>query len=217
MRGVVLDIKRRAGKSRFVYNARYFLRRWGLASGFVLLVAAGLAAGCRLSAQLGDDTLGRLDFLFVTNLPERLGGGFAGVFAASFASDFLFISAAFLMGLCPWGAPALIALAFFKGFGVGVSAGYLILMYGFGGMWFYLLVLLPGMLVFTAALVVQLCASCEVYRRMMIVLFCGRGAGFGDHLRLYLRKSAAALLLSLGAAAADSLLWIALAGVLNPT
>ncbi len=215
MRGVVLNIRRRADKSDLLNNIKYFFRRWGLPSGFILLIITGLAAGCRLSVQVDESILGRLDFLFVTNLPERLDGGFPAAFSASFASDFLFVAAAFLMGLCPWGAPVLPALAFFKGLGVGISAGYLIVSYGAGGLLFYLCVLVPGLLVFTAALVWQLCSSCEVYRRLLSVLFIRNSIGFSECFRLYVIRSAKSLVIALCAALIDSLLWIAFAGAFH--
>ena len=128
MQGIVFTYRKRkqCAKPRerhIAQGLKAFIRSWGRVLVFAVLLVSGLAAGCICSGSLSSETLKKLDFLFTTNMPERLSGGAWGAFCAGFASDFLFLLAAFSLGLTLWGAAALPFVAFFKGFGVGISAG----------------------------------------------------------------------------------------------
>ena len=177
------------------------------------MLVAGLTVGCVCSGGLSSGALRNLDFLFTTNMPERLSGGAWGAFCAGFASDFLFLLAAFLMGLSLWGAAALPFIAFFKGFGVGVSAGYLILSFGFKGVFFYISVLLPGIVISGMALIYELNAALGIFNTVCRALFKKAKAGFREPLRLYLRSGLKYLIVTFFAAVIDAVLWVSLAGL----
>jgi hypothetical protein len=71
--------------------------------------------------------------LFTTNLDARLGQNAVSTFCACFASDFIFLTVVFLLGLAPWGIPFLPFISAFKGFGTGLTAAYLIITYSLKG------------------------------------------------------------------------------------
>lgn len=215
MQGLIFTLKRRRGRARGLPDIRTVLRRYGVTIVFSAVLAAGLLTGCLTSSSVGADTLKKLDLLFTTNMPDRLRGGALGAFCASFGSDFLFLLAAFLLGLCVWGIAGLPFVAFFKGYGIGVSAGYLFSAYGAKGVVFYLAVLLPGVCLFSMALVYELCASLDIYKRFMRALTKGVVTGLKSAFRLYLKKSAGYLITALFASVLDVLLWYALSGLFN--
>lgn len=108
------------------------------------LLLAGMIFGSFRARGAGYDSLERLDFLFASNFRARSDLPFYSVFCASFASSFLFVFACFLCGLSMWGAFLIPLLAAFRGYGLGLTAGYLYSSQGWTGALFYLSVLLPG-------------------------------------------------------------------------
>ncbi len=218
MKGITFTLKKRTVNNRAgtsTIDVKYIVRRYGKVIFFSLTLLCGLILGCVISGEMSEDTLKRLDMLFTTNLPQRLSDGALGAFCASFGSNFIFVFVSFLMGLSLWGAAALPFVSAFKGFGVGISAGYLISSYGLKGAVFYFAILLPGIILFSIALVNQLASSYNIYARIMSVLLKRNRFGFRDAFRLYLTQSLYCLLISFGAAAVDVLLWCVFAGLFN--
>lgn len=218
MQGIVFTYRKRkqSGKSRFVKtkkDLKTLLRKWGGVMLFSLTLVIGLTAGSLCSGNLSRETLRNLDFLFATNMPARLSGGAWGAFCAGFASDFLFLLAAFLMGLSLWGAAALPFIAFFKGFGVGVSAGYLIMTYGLKGLVFYISVLLPSIAISCVALVYELGVSLSVFRSILQNVLGRTSGGLKSTLGRYLKSSLRYLIITFTASVIGSVLWVGLAGL----
>lgn len=213
MQGMITIFKRKHLHFRGLPDIRGVLRRYGGAMLFSLTLAGGLLSGSLFSSGLSESLRSKLDLLFVMNLPSRLRSGALGAFCASFGSGFLFIAAAFLCGLSLWGIAGLPFIAFFKGFGIGVSAGYLFSSYGVKGVFFYLLVLLPGVCVFCTALVLQLSSSLYMCRRMLGVIFKKNEARIRGATAFFLRKTAVCLIMTLLSSLLDVLLWYALSGV----
>lgn len=109
-----------------------------------LLFLAGMTAGCLYERQAQGDMLKKLDFLFAGNVQARISKPFYGVFIASFASAFLFLFACFLAGLSMWGPFVIPAVVLFRGFGFGITSGYLYSIYCWKGFFYYFLVFMPG-------------------------------------------------------------------------
>lgn len=213
MQGLILSLKRKHRHFRGLPDIRGVLRRFGSSIFFSVTLAGGLLCGSLVSGSIGSSTLEKLDLLFTANLPDRIKSGALGAFCAGFASDFLFLAAAFLLGLSLWGVVGLPLLAFFKGFGIGVSAGYLISVYGTKGILFYLVVVLPGVCVFCTALVCELRAAFDIYRRLVSTLLLRSKTGFRGALLYFLKKSLSCLAVALAAAVIDALLWFTFSGV----
>lgn len=218
MQGIVFTYRKNKQhyKNRLIKKNKNFkslFRRWGGVITFAFLLVFGLAAGCVSSGNLSSDTLKNLDFLFMTNMPQRLSGGAIGAFCAGFASDFLFLFSAFLMGLSLWGVAALPFISFLRGFGIGVSAGYLLITYGFKGLLFYIFVLLPGIVISATVLIYELNASLMFYISMCRKLFKKTSTDFREPIRLYMRRSLRYLIVTFIAALTDTVLWVGLAGL----
>lgn len=153
MKGIVLSLGLPNRQRLRVPDLRRLMKRYGIYILFAALLTGGLTLGVIYARNADAQTLRSLDFLFTTNLDARLGQGPFGIFCACFASDFLFLLCCYLFGIAAWGIPFLMALIAFKGFGTGVTAGFLCLSHSLSGAGFYLLVLLPGTFLFCVTLV----------------------------------------------------------------
>ena len=109
-----------------------------------LLFLAGMAFGAVYSRSAGLRSLSRLDFLFAGNFKARAAQPLITIFSASFASAFIFVFACFLCGLSMWGAYFIPVVPFFRGFGLGLTSGFLYVTYGWKGFLYNLAVILPG-------------------------------------------------------------------------
>lgn len=223
MRGFVFTFTRRR-RSQKPKNVRKFsgvpqyMQRYGTVTLFTLLFAVGMLWGS-LSARGADDTLiESLDFLFTTNLNSRLSQPMFAAFAASFGSNFLFWLFVFLCGLAPWGMIAVSVAPLFKGFGTGLSAGYLFITYGFKGVGFYLLVILGGTFIFCFALIMECVQAHYLSCKLAKFIFTGGDATqpVTVFVRSFLYRSLYMLMLSAAAALADMLLWTGFSGLFFP-
>lgn len=109
-----------------------------------IVFLAGMSVGAIYARNADIHALERLDFLFAGNFKARMTEPLLSVFTASFASAFLFVFACFLCGLSIWGMFLIPFIPFFRGFGLGLTAGYLYACYGGKGILFTLTVVLPG-------------------------------------------------------------------------
>lgn len=222
MKSLVFSFKKaksgRRGIRRITLSdLQYFFRRYGLRVMFTYVLLVGLVAGSICAQNSGENLLKSLDFLFTTNLDARLAQNAAGTFCACFASDFIFLFSVFLLGLTPWGVFVMPFVVLFKGFGTGLTAGYLFAIQQLGGVGFYLLVLLPGTFLFCIALV-MFSTNSFVFSKDMFVYTFGkyplkqtmrvRAASFCSHLM-------ASLIMTFCASLLDTALWTLFAGAFN--
>jgi hypothetical protein len=224
MKGIVFALNKNKPKGftdksrkRFFHfpDFKYLLRRYGAVAFFTAMLIFGLATGTVVSKDFTSDTLSKLDFLFTTNLPQRLTDGAVGAFCAGFASNFLFWLFAVLMGLSLWGIIFLPATVFVKGFGIGVSAGYLFTNYSVSGLVFYLAILLPGIFLFSMGLVYQCASSYNISKKLFKILFLKEEYSFKAPLKIFFKKSLVYLLCALLASVLDMALWFTFAGLFS--
>lgn len=168
-----------------------------------------------ICAGNGDKSLTeKLDFLFVTNFENRKTMGAFSLFSASFASGFIFLLVVFLLGISAWGFFALPAVPLFKGFGFGLSTGYMYGAYGFYGVLYNLLIILPG--AFIAALVI-IVMSKDSFRFSWELMMSMRGFknDISGEFKLYIIRIFWALLILAGSSIADMLLSLIFSGLFS--
>ncbi len=137
---------------KWMGKSREEIRRNGSFVMFCFVLFGGIVWGAVSSRNAGMDTLKKLDFIFQTNFELRCSQGMAAAFVSSFASAALFMLVILLLGLSLWGGFLAAALPFFKGYGYGLSVGYLYGAYGFRGVLYNLLVILPGTFISSAVI-----------------------------------------------------------------
>lgn len=195
-------------------DIRGFLRRNGLFVLFAAMLLAGLTLGAVYARNADEGTLRSLDLLFTTNLDARLSQSPFGTFCACFASDFLFLLGAFLLGAAAWGIPFLLTLVCFKGFGTGITAGWLCLSHSLSGAGFYLLVLLPGTFLFCVAMI-GFAGSAYRFSAQLFLRFIGKEQpplSPRQELVQFGSRFVSALSMTFIASLLDTLLWTLFAG-----
>ena len=124
-------------------------RQWIFLISFLL---TGFILGIILSGMVSDSTLEKLNSIFLSDFGVRIEHALQQVFIASLGSSFLLLLFCFLMGLSAWGMFFIFLIPFFKGIGLGLTCGYLYLSYGIKGILCFLVLILPGALLCSFAL-----------------------------------------------------------------
>ena len=119
-----------------------------------LFLIAGLILGVIFIRNADYSLLKTLDVVFFSNVKARSALPVLSIFVASLASSFLFLLFCFLCGLSIWGAYCVPLAPLFRGFGMGITAGYLYAAYGFQGFLFHLAVILPGAFICLIAILI---------------------------------------------------------------
>ena len=193
-----------------VRSIRSFLARYGLKTLFAALFMMGLIVGALSSRGFDKALFERLDFLFVTNVEARLGMSAFAIFTSCFVSYFIFILLLFLFALSVWGFIAVPLLSVVKGFSVGLSSAFIFAAYQMSGIGFYILAILPGVVLFLFDLVGYSQASLQMSLRWMrLSIFGCECAPIPDgEMKSFIKKSAFAFLYACACAVADMLLWV---------
>lgn len=110
----------------------------------LLSLFIGVAVGALHGRNADPDSLRSLDVIFLTDFSVRRGGNMGAAFVSSFASVFIFLLVIFVSGLALWGCSIAAVVPFVKGFGYGLSVGYLYAAYGGWGILYNLLIIFPG-------------------------------------------------------------------------
>ncbi len=192
--------------SRCLKRGRLELRKNGWFFCICLLFFGGVLVGALSGRGAGEDFLRRMDLLFRTNFELRCSQGMLSAFAASFASSAILLGMVFLLGLSLWGGLPAMLVPCCKGYGYGLSVGYLYGAYGWKGIGYNLLVILPGMFL---ASVVLAAAALFAFRHALQMLQGYRREAIRDdprrQLRSYLLKMLWCLLLTMAASLLDML------------
>lgn len=223
VKGFIFSIKEktdliRTGRfSLTTQDIKYYIKRYGIYILFISMLIVGLACGTVYAMSADKEMLASLDFLFFTNLDARLSQNVINTFCACFASDFIFLTVVFLLGLAPWGIPFLPFVSAFKGFGTGLTAAYLIITYSLKGAGFYLLVVLPGTFLFCLALVKLSAYAFEISKQMFFSLIghSHQTNSLKNEVIDFCSRSVSALIMTFCSTLLDTTLWCLFSGAFN--
>ncbi len=154
MKGILFSV----GKSRISFkkkNVVYFMHRYGVITMLSVSLLAGLVFGAVCAGNADKSLMESLDFIFISDFQSRCDQSVLNSFIASLTSNFIFFIANLLLGLSVWGSVGVPFVIAFKGFGIGITGGYLYKCYALSGVGFFLLVMLCGSVVTTFALIFQ--------------------------------------------------------------
>lgn len=191
-------------------SVKQLISRYGVQAAFFAVFMMGLIVGAASGRSFGQDIFRKLDLLFITNIDARLKMSFFEIFISCFTSYFLFIFCAFLSALSVWGSATIPLLSVFKGFTVGLSSAFIFARYQLSGIGFYILVVLPGTVLF---LLIFIRYSAQGFR---ISLDYFKLSAFGYErvprlradLKRYLKQTLFALLAICACSVADMILWV---------
>ena len=211
MKGFVL----RFGRNKYTdikgikEKLRVFFKRRGVRSLLLCMFLLGLTAGAAFSGSFEENTLNRLDMLFLTNISARQSMSAFDIFISCFVSCFLFIFAAFLSSLSAWGFLALPLISSFNGFTVGLTTAFIIMKYQLPGVGFYILVILPGAVLFLYNLIRYSASGIKISLLYTGISLYGEDTvpDVKIKFRQFIRKTVFACLLSGICAVIDMILW----------
>ncbi len=126
------------------FRLKFDFKRNGWVLFFSIFLLAGVIIGAICTRNADQEMLDNFDFFFLTNFTLRSQYGAFDIFVSSFAAAFVFLLAIFLLGLSAWGMPIIPLIILFKGFGIGLSIGYLYGTYAFMGICYNVLIIFPG-------------------------------------------------------------------------
>lgn len=152
---------------------------------FFILLFIGIAVGSINGQKADNELMKRLDFIFLTNFDVRCSQGVFSAFISSFATTFIFLSVIFLLGLSVWGGIVVALIPFFKGYGYGLSVGYLYFRYGFYGVLYNILIVLPGAFLCSAVIVA---ASQEAFGNSMKFISHFRHSSADNSMNIQVKK-----------------------------
>lgn len=164
MKGIVFSIKHREKirRNRVLLSrlkgvsVKQLLSLYGIQFLFIVIFILGVVLGSLSYKNVSPEILKKLDVLFLSDLENRLEFTAFELFSSSFASGFLFILISFLMSFAAWGMFTLPLLCAFRGFCVGLSSTYMFSQYHIAGIGFYVLVILPGTVLFLFSFILSL-------------------------------------------------------------
>lgn len=195
---------------------RYNLRKNLVFIVFLILLFIGIAVGAINGQKADTELMKKLDFIFLTNFDVRCSQGAFMAFISSFATASVFLLAIFLLGLSVWGGIVIAAIPFFKGYGYGLSVGYLYCTYGFYGIMYNILVILPGAFLCSAVIVA---ASQESFKNSLKFMsyFMRSTVNENPHTQIkkYMLSMLCCLFLSAVSAGADMLFSLCFSWIFN--
>lgn len=192
------------------FDLKRLLSRCGIQAVFSVMFLLGLIVGAASGKSFGADTFHKLDLLFITNIGARMEMSFFDIFISCFVSYFLFIFCVFLSALSAWGFTAIPLLSAIKGFTVGLSSAFIFSLYQLSGIGFYILVVLPGTVLFLFIFIRYSAFGFRMSVRYFRLSAFARGteADLQKHLKVFIKKTLFALLSVSSCAVVDMVLWV---------
>lgn len=161
--------------SVFKTNIKYYVKRYGLVTFFIAVLFSGMIFGAVQAGTADDTLLDKLNILFSGNISVRGDQTLARTFINSFGTSFMFLALFFCLSLSPLGILAIPLIIFFRGFGYGMSSGFLCITYGFKGLVYYISVMLLGAFISSLALVYASQYCFDFSRSLILSVFCKQG------------------------------------------
>ena len=135
------------------YLAHYTKRNNALIALGTLFVL-GVILGVLVYNNAGDETLLLVERMQNDTIAARLEGGLGDNFAAALSSAAVFLGILFISGFCAIAQPAIVLMPFIRGLGFGIMSASLYMHHGTSALAFVGVLILPGMLISTMALLI---------------------------------------------------------------
>lgn len=166
---------------------------WKLVT-LISIFMAGMIIGAISAKHTDNDINARLVTMFSDFAMIRHTQSIFETFCNSFAVYFAFLFVAFASGLCAIGIPIIATIPLIRGIGIGMVSGYLYSTYALSGAGYCIVVLFPGAIISTAAMLLG-CNESFVMSRELINLLNGKSLFQHDNI---LKKYSVRYILLLG-------------------
>lgn len=191
------------------------LRKEYLLVFLALIFLCGEIFGSVFSKTADFSLLGKLDFIFYSDFTRRASQSLGSIFVASLASTFLFVLCCFLCGLSAWGLFFIPFIPFFRGFGVGVTAGYLYAAYGFEGVLFHAVIILPGAFICVLSILYAAKEGIQISKRIASQCFFAQKSGGDLKIHAYLSRYGMIIVLAVLSAVLDIIMTACFSGAFS--
>lgn len=223
MKGIVFSMNRNAGQgttSFFRFRPRFSLKRfityYGISTLFFMVFLLGFILGVLSYDDFSADFLNKLDFLFLTNLNSRLELKAFEIFCSGFTSYIIFVFIACILGFSAFGVFALAFLCAFKGVGVGMSCALLISEHSITGLGFYILVILPGTVLFLLAFLLAMKESFSLSASTLKCFFTNNEKNdLKRYVKPYFFRYLIISVFAVFSALVDMIMWVLFANMFN--
>ena len=119
------------------------------------LIICGVIWGSIISGRVGVANESSFGILLQQMLSKNAASkGFLNLFLSSFFSSSMLLCISFVLGLCAVGSPGHIAIALFKGAGIGLSMSFIYAEYGIKGFAICALFILPSAIITSLAVMI---------------------------------------------------------------
>ncbi|MCL2578816.1 MAG: hypothetical protein FWE32_02175 [Oscillospiraceae bacterium] len=143
------------GAARRRYYARHiahYTKKNNTLIGLGALFLIGMILGAVILRGAGEETVGLLERVVGGFITRRAQSGLSENFFSAFGSSMLFILVLFVSGFCAIAQPVILSIPLIRGLGFGFSAASLYLRYGASATGMVGVLMLPGMLLSTVAI-----------------------------------------------------------------
>ena len=190
-----------------VYNGKSLKKLFENSRIFCLtfMFVIGICVGSAM-LESSDSVIEKISELFNTYSSVRSGQGILRNFLNSFAVNGIFMIINVFLGFSLIGYPFLTLLPLIKGLGLGAVCGYLYSAYKFTGLGYSLLMIIPGAIVSTFALLLACNNSCEYSKNACMKAIVGAGQFEKDETRLFLTRQLVFLIISAASSGIDAFL-----------
>lgn len=211
---MILFSGRRKDKSKTRFIS--LIKKYKLLTLIALLLLSGMIFGTFCVGFAEENTIESLDFLFASNFKVRSQQSLFEIFSTSLTSSFVFVALMTLLGLSVWGVLAIPAVPFFRGFGLGLTAGFLYSNYGIKGFLYHLIVLLPGVIISSVAILIHARESLVFSARLMSkILPKGNIDRLWERTKLYFLRTGYVLIILAASSLVDMLFTMLFSGYFN--
>lgn len=170
------------------------------------LFAAGIVVGARIINSENSEITDYLVDVFKSYTLQRSRQKLISSFCHSLLSVAVYTLGAYLLGLCVIGAPAILAVPFVKGLGLGIVMGYLYSAYAWKGVGYAVLIVFPGALISAFSLILC-CSESFIMSLGLFSLIKGNKAPMiSDFFKAYNIRYFVFLIISVFSALVDSVL-----------
>ena len=137
------------------FNLKEFLLKNKTLVILMISLIFGTISGSLLLKNADEQTRNYINVLFLNNFKPELAVSPWTVFISSISSTFIFIIMVFFMGLSAWGFVLIPFIPVLRGLCIGFCEGYLYSSFGIKGLIFHLIVLLPGIILSSLAIILR--------------------------------------------------------------
>ena len=184
MKNIYFKVKKIINRGMLEGNSAFLLL-------LTLIMLIGMIFGALSLNHINLDTIKKLDILFLSDFDNRSNQSVLYTFISSFSSLFLFWLTLIISTLSFLGAIIVIFILIFRGWGLGITSGYLYSIYGLKGVAFYILVLLPGTFISSLAFILMSSNSIKFSLRVSKKFLPHPGEELlYDGMVIYIKKSA---------------------------